>query len=79
MPNIVEILNQAIDLQIDSKLSKANFDRTEEGKVINVVDAEEGIYLIQIQNSRFEAYSTGGKYYEGDTVYVNIPRNDYTA
>lgn len=65
-------------MQIDSKLSKANFDKTDEGTVISVIDKEEGIYLVQIQNSKFEAYSTGPKYYEGDYVYINIPRSDYT-
>ena len=65
-------------MQVDAKLSKASFDATVEAKVISVVDKTDGVYLVQIQSAKFEAYSTGGTYYEGDTVYVNVPRNDYT-
>lgn len=65
-------------MQIDSKLSKASFDATVEGTVISVEDADLGKYLVQIQNAKFEAYSQSGSYYEGDKVYINIPRNDYS-
>ena len=76
--NIAETFNKAVEMQVDAKLSKAQFDLTVTGKVLSVIDKANGQYLVQIQNAKFEAYSTGGMYYEGDTVYVNIPRGDYT-
>ena len=76
--NIASLLNQAVEMQIDSKLSKASFDATVEGTVISVEDADLGKYVVQIQNAKFEAYSQSGSYYEGDKVYINVPRNDYS-
>lgn len=66
-------------MQIDSKLSTAKFDSTVEGTVVSIVDKDEGVYVVQIQNAKFEAYAQGNAtYYEGEVVYVNIPRNDYS-
>ncbi len=63
-------------MQIEAKLNKANFDATYEAVVIEVPSQSNGLYKVKIQNAIVEAASTGGTYYKGETVYVNVPRND---
>ena len=75
---LVARLNKAIDMQIDASLKLANFDTSVEGQIIAVQDKENGVYLVQIQSAKFEAYAESGQYYEGETVYVRVPRNDYS-
>jgi len=75
---MVEALNKAVELQINAKLANASFDSTVEGVIAAEVDVDNGVYLVQIQNAKFEAYATTGKYYEGETVYITVPQGDYT-
>ena len=54
------------------------------GTITSVIDAETGVYKVSfnISNSRtsaFTAYATEGMEYSvGDSVYVNIPQNDFS-
>ena len=76
--DIAQIINQAVDMQIQAKLDAAHFDTTVQGVIVQVVNEADGRYLVEIQNSKFDAYSANTKYSEGEHVYINIPENDYS-
>lgn len=68
----------AIQLLVDSAVSKAEFDKTIKATISRCVDATIGKYVIKYQNSSFYAYSTNTDttYSAGTAVYVLIPGND---
>jgi len=70
----------AIETMVDNAVSKAGYDRTIQGTIISLEDAETGKYKIKYQDSEIEAYSSNIdiKYPEGTLVYITIPNNDFS-
>lgn len=69
---------QAIDVMIKARLKEVNFDTTVECTVLDTSEAKTGYrYWVSNGSAKFYAYSDNTSYYEGDTVYVSIPNNDY--
>lgn len=68
----------AIQLLVDSAISKANFDKTIKGIVSKCTDQSKGEYVIKYQDSSFYAYSNDLEqvYSSGTSVYVLVPNND---
>ena len=55
------------------------FDKTIECKIVSVEKKASGIYMVQSDEAKFEAYvSNSNTYYVNDIVYVTIPGGDYT-
>ena len=69
---------EAIQILVDSAVSKANYDKTIQGTISRCVDATIGKYIVKYQDSSFYAYShnTETTYPSGASVYVLVPGND---
>lgn len=58
--------------------SNLAFDKTIECRVVSVEKKEFGIYMVESDEAKFEAYATGtNTYYANDIVYVTIPGGDF--
>ena len=70
---IADAIFQSIDVIIDKKLSKLDFDRTIIAEVI--AQASDGVYRIKYQNQELLAYAINNdKYTEKTSVYVLLPK-----
>lgn len=80
MPNTIEEqVCDAIDVLVDKRISKLQFDKTVRATIKSVEDASIGKYLVQYQDSIFYAYSDPDKSYKvGAQVYIQIPSNDFS-
>lgn len=59
--------------------SNLAFDKTIECRIVSVEKKEFGIYMVESDEAKFEAYATGtNTYYANDIVYVTIPGGDFT-
>lgn len=74
-----EQICQAIEVLLNKGLSGAQFDKTIQGIVIDVVDVNKGEYKVQYQDSTFTARAAcpGIEYQRGTEVYVLIPLDNY--
>ena len=79
MSTVAENLLDAVDILVDGKLSKLQYNKTIRGRIAELVDDSIGQYKIQYQNSYFTAYSTdsNAKYQKGSEVYVEILSGDF--
>ena len=69
---VADAMFGAIDVIIDRKLQKLNFDYTVIAKVVKKY--EDGTYDIEYQNAKFHAVAVGGTQYTiGEHVYVAFP------
>ena len=69
---VADAMFGAIDVIIDRKLQKLNFDYTVIAKVVKKY--EDGTYDIEYQNAKFRAAAVGGTQYTiGEHVYVAFP------
>ena len=48
----------AVQLLVDSAISKAKYDKTIQGVIVKCTDETKGQYVVSYQNSSFYAYST---------------------
>lgn len=80
MNNISEQLLQAMDIAIDSKISKLQFDKTIKAKVYNIVDLDTGEYRVKYTGNIFSAFSGDlTKIYKiGDDVYIKVPEGNFS-
>lgn len=68
----------AMDIIIDSALSKLQFDKTIQAIIVDDSRRDEGIFIVESQSQRFEAYSRTNEFYrKDDEVWIQIPQNDY--
>ena len=70
----------AIEILVNSALSKAKFDRTIQASIVECIDEEKNIYKIRQQDATYNATAAnpGIIYKPGTTVYILIPENDYS-
>jgi hypothetical protein len=73
-------LCEAVEIIVDSVISKANFDRTIKATIMSCVDSTVGQYKVKYQDNIFYAYANNisTKYSANTTVYVLIPGNDFS-
>ena len=79
MGSFTQDMLDAVDILIDGKISKLDFDKTIRASIVELVDASIGRYRVKTQDSIYTAYSTNVNttYKPGTEVYVEIPSNDY--
>ena len=77
--NVAENIINAVNILIDSKTSKLQYNKTIRGQIAEVLDASIGQYKIKYQNSYFTAYSmdSNANYQKGSDVYVEILSSDF--
>ena len=74
-----EILLEAIDAVVVSRISEVNFDRTIVATIVDVSKAKDGEYVLSDGSVQFTAHSSSDKYKENDRVNVLIPSNDFSS
>lgn len=80
MINYSEILCQSVDMLASAALNDnlINKDITIICEIKEVIDRNNGEYLVNYQMSNFIAYSQNQTYRVGDTVYVTVPQGDFS-
>lgn len=63
---------------MDAQIKKYKYDVTIEARVVSTEQKEDGIYKVEYEDAIFDAYSDNSRYYEGDTVYVHVPKGDFS-
>lgn len=78
--SISESILQAVDLLIDSKTSKLQYDKTVQATIYRIDNVDEGEYKVRYNGNIFTAYAQDiEKVYKiDDTVYVVIPEGDFS-
>lgn len=77
--NKANSLLDAISIVAEGVAKKYQYDQTIEAKIISVARKDQGIYKCEYENAIFDAYSNDTQsFYENETVYVNVPRGDFT-
>ena len=74
-----EILLEAIDAIVVSRISEVNFDRTIVATIVDASKAKNGEYVLSDGSVQFTAHSGNDKYKENDRVNVLIPSNDFSS
>ena len=73
MDNLSENLFQAIDTIIAARINNLPYDFTKQCKVINIDEANKGIYRVDDGAVSFEAYGEANTYQIDDIVRVSVP------
>ena len=69
---------EAMKILTDHSVSALAFDRTIECVVVGTEKKDEGIYTVEYESARFDAYAKKtDSYYENEMVLVQIPQNDF--
>ena len=72
-----EDLFQAIDTIVQARIADLPYDKTIECKVIDISNANNGIYTVQYENAKFQASSLIKNLAINDLVYVQVPLGDF--
>lgn len=68
-----------MSIVMNAKMQKFQYDKTIEARVVSTKEKTNGIYKVEFEDAIFDAYSNdNSRYYEGDTVYVHIPKGDFS-
>ena len=73
MDNLSENLFQAIDTIIAARINNLPYDFTKQCKIINIDEANKGIYRVDDGAASFEAYGEANAYQIDDIVRVSVP------
>ena len=79
------IINEAVNIQLNEAISKLKFDKTIIAKVKGNIRTEDGQilkdrYLVEYSGSNgFPVWGNGGTYNIDDMVYVKIPEGDFSS
>lgn len=73
MDNLSENLFQAIDTIIAARINNLPYDFTKQCKIINIDEADKGIYRVDDGAASFEAYGEANAYQIDDVVRVSVP------
>jgi len=69
---------RAIDTIVKSRIANLDFDKTVICTITDDSDKDNGHYVVNDGSISFDAYSENTEYATNDSVYVTIPRGDYT-
>lgn len=80
MNSISEQLLQAVEVVVDEKVSKLNYDKTVQAKIYSIINLDIGEYKVRYNGNIFSAFVSdlSHKYKIDDQVYVNIPEGDFS-
>jgi hypothetical protein len=69
-----------MDILLSKRLSEFGFDQTVIAEIYEIVDAEKGKYKIKYESRIFdaEAIDTSKKYKVNKSVYIKIPKSDFS-
>lgn len=73
-----EILCQAIDTIVKERLAQIKFDETISCVIVDNTERKKGKYRVQYGSITFDAYGENTTYDINTTVYVLIPKGDYS-
>lgn len=76
--NITENLLDAINVIVEEKIKKLNFDKTYKAIVIGTDKRDKGRYNCETEGLKYEAIGTPNEQLIGDIVYVNVPQNNWS-
>ena len=71
-----QIMCEAVDTIIAKRLDGISYDQTVLCSIVDDTNKSQGVYTVQRDNIKFEAYSTNTEYNKNDNVYVQIPEGD---
>lgn len=73
-----DILCQAIDTIVSKKIENLNYDKTIICDIVDASDASNGHYIVNDGSISFDAYSEDTGYKTSESVYVTVPKGDFT-
>lgn len=78
MNSISEQVLQAVEIVVDEKISKLEYDKTKQGKIYSIENINTGEYRVTLNGAHVLAYAedTSETYKVGEAVYVKIPEGD---
>lgn len=76
--NTNDAVLQAIDTLISQRISNLDYDQTVICKITDASDAQNGHYVVNDGSISFDAYSENSEYAENESVYVTVPKGDFT-
>ena len=74
---LADELFASIDTIVQARIANLSYDQTIECNIIDISKANQGIYLVSSQATKFEASGNTNAYNIDDVVYVQIPQNDF--
>ena len=81
MNSISEQLLQAVEIVVDEKISKLEYDKTIQGKIYSIVNLDTGEYKVRYNGNIFSAFAADitKTYKVDDKVYINVPEGDFSG
>lgn len=73
-----DILCQAIDTIVSKKIENLDYDKTIICDIVDASDASNGHYIVNDGSISFDAYSEDTGYKTSESVYVTVPKGDFT-
>lgn len=80
MNSISEQLLQAMEIVVDEKITKLEYDKTIKGKIYSIVNLDTGEYKVRYNGNIFSAFANdlSKTYKVNDQVYVNVPEGNFS-
>ena len=72
------IVIQAIDTIVQQRISSLDYDKTIICKIVDSSDSINGHYMVNDGSITFDAYCESSDYVVDESVYVTIPKGDFT-
>lgn len=76
--NITENILDAINVIVEEKLKKLDYDKTYKAIVIGTDKRDKGRYNCETEGLKYEAIGAPNEQLIGDIVYVNVPQNNWS-
>ena len=73
-----DILCRAIDTIVSKKIENLDYDKTIVCDIVDASDASNGHYIVNDGSISFDAYSEDTGYQANESVYVTVPKGDFT-
>ena len=68
----------AIDIMVNQRIAGLDYDKTVICKIINDEDSMNGHYVVNDGSISFDAYCEDSSYRKDESVYVTVPKGDFT-
>ena len=74
---IQDSILEAMKVYYEEQAANLKHDFTVDATIVDVSKKADGVYTVQSDGARFQAYATAGSYYTNESVLVSIPNGDY--